>query len=195
METLILQDAALVVVDLQAGILRVPLAPHSASTVLKNGVRLAQAFRGARRPVALTRVAWAADFADALQQPVDRPLPMPPGGLPADWADLAKELEAGPSDIVITKRQWNAFHGTELDLQLRRRGVKTLVLAGIASNMGVESTARAAYELGYRLVLAEDAITSMSAELHAFAAQTIFPMIGQVRSTDQILAALKQGSA
>lgn len=193
MENLTIGDAALVAVDLQAGILRVPLAPHSAAAVLGNGVQLVNAFRRAGRPVVLTRVAWAVDFADALQQPVDRPLPMPPGGLPADWADLAKDLEAAPGDVVITKRQWNAFHGTELDLQLRRRGVKTVVLAGIASNMGVESTARAAYELGYRLVFAEDAITSMSAELHAFAAQTIFPMIGQVRSTEQILAALKQG--
>lgn len=192
MEALELHDAAFLAVDLQSGILRLPLAPHPADAVLENGARLAQAFRNARCPVAVTRVAWTADFSDALHQPVDRPLPMPAGGLPVDWADLPADLGIVASDIVITKRQWNAFHGTELDLQLRRRGVKTVVLAGIASNMGVESTARAAHELGYHLVFAEDAITSVSEELHAFAANTIFPMIGRVRSTSQILAAINE---
>lgn len=191
MEQLVLQHAALVAVDFQQGILRVPLAPHAAEAVLSNGTSLARAFRKAAAPVAFTRVAWAEDFADALTQQVDRPLPMPPGGLPADWADLASDLDVGPRDIVITKRQWNAFHGTELDLQLRRRGIKTLVLAGIASNMGVESTARAAYELGYQLIFAEDAISSVAAEMHSFAVQTIFPMLGMVRSTEQIIAALQ----
>ncbi len=192
MESLELQDAAFVAVDMQFGILRLPLAPQPGEAVLESGARLAQAFRHARCPVAVTRVAWAADFSDALHQSVDRPLPMPPGGLPSDWADLPGDLGVVAGDILITKRQWNAFHGTELDLQLRRRGVKTLVLAGIASNMGVESTARAAYELGYQLVFAEDAITSVSDELHAFAANTIFPMIGRVRSTNQILAAINK---
>lgn len=191
MEQLVLKHAALVVVDLQQGILRLPFAPYSADAVLSNGAQLAKVFRKSAAPVALTRVAWADDFADALTQSVDRPLPMPPGGLPTDWADLADDLEVGLRDIVITKRQWNAFHGTELDLQLRRRGIKTLVLAGVATNMGVESTARAAYELGYQLVFVEDAISSVSAEMHAFSVQTLFPMLGWVRSTQQVIAALQ----
>jgi nicotinamidase-related amidase len=191
MEQFAIENAALVAVDFQEGILRVPFVPHSAQAVLGNAVRLAKGFRNIGAPVVLTRVAWAADFADALKQPVDRPLPMPPGGLPADWADLSGDLEVTPNDIVITKRQWNAFHGTELDLQLRRRGIKTVVLAGIASNMGVESTARTAYELGYQLVFAEDAISSVAPGMHEFTAQTIFPMIGAVRSTEEIIAALR----
>ncbi|MGF6999334.1 hydrolase [Paraburkholderia sp. GAS32] len=190
MEQLVVENAALVAVDFQEGILRVPFVPHSANSVLANAVSLARSFRRIGSPVVLTRVAWAPDFADALKQAVDRPLPMPPGGLPADWADLSGDLDVAPDDIVITKRQWNAFHGTELDLQLRRRGIKTLVLAGIASNMGVESTARAAYELGYQLVFAEDAISSVAPGMHEFAAQTIFPMIGAVRRTEEIIAAL-----
>jgi len=179
--------SALLVIDLQMGILGLPLAPHSADTVVAKSARLVSAWRAQARPVALTTVAWAKDFADALQQPVDRPLPMPPGGLPANWAELSPELSACSGDILITKRQWNAFHGTELDLQLRRRGVRQLVIAGVATNMGVESTARVAYELGYRVVFAEDAISSISAEMHAFATQTIFPLIGHVRSTADIL--------
>jgi nicotinamidase-related amidase len=190
MEQLVIQNAALIAVDLQEGILRVPFAPHSANDVLANGARLAKSFREIGAPIVLTRVTWAADFADALAQKVDQPLPMPPGGLPADWANLSGDLDVAPGDIVITKRQWNAFHGTELDLQLRRRGIRTVVLSGFASNMGVESTARAAYELGYQVVFAEDAISSLAPEMHTFAVQTIFPMLGMVRSTQQIIAAM-----
>ena len=192
MEQLVIQNAALVAVDFQEGILRVPFVPHPAPAVLKNGVRLAKGFREIGGPVVLTRVAWAADFADALAQKVDRPVPMPPGGLPADWADLSADLKVAASDIVVTKRQWNAFHGTELDLQLRRRGVKTVVLCGFATNMGVESTARTAYELGYQVVIAEDAMSSVAPGMHEFAVQGLLPMLGLVRSTEQIIAALKR---
>lgn len=188
MEQLVTAKTALIAVDFQEGILRVPFVPHAASAVLANGARLAKYFREIGSVVALTRVAWAPDFADALTQKVDRPLPMPPGGLPEDWADLSADLDVQSTDIVITKRQWNAFHGTELDLQLRRRGIERIVLCGIASNMGVESTARAGYELGYQIVFAEDAISSVAPGMHEFAVQAIFPMIGFVRSTEQILA-------
>ncbi|MGL6019251.1 MAG: isochorismatase family protein, partial [Gibbsiella quercinecans] len=93
-------------------------------------------------------------------------------------------------DILITKRQWGAFYGTELDLQLRRRGIKTLVLGGISTNIGVESTARAAWEHGYELVIAEDMCSAQSAEMHQFAFDHIFPRLARVRSTSEILAAL-----
>ena len=92
-------------------------------------------------------------------------------------------------DILITKRQWNAFYGTEFDLQLRRRGVRTIVLGGISTNIGVESTARAAFERTYSLVLVEDAMSCASAEQHEASVRFIFPRLGHVRSTDQVLAA------
>jgi nicotinamidase-related amidase len=87
---------------------------------------------------------------------------------------------AKPSDVLITKRQWGAFHGTELDLQLRRRGVATMVLAGITTNMGVESTARQAWEHGYSVVIAADATSANSAEMHNFALKFIFSRISRV---------------
>jgi nicotinamidase-related amidase len=90
---------------------------------------------------------------------------------------------------VIIKRHWGAFTGTELDLQLRRRGVKRIVLGGIATNFGVESTARSANELGYEQVFAEDAMTSVHADAHAFSVRIILPRLGQVRSTREILDA------
>ena len=94
------------------------------------------------------------------------------------------------SDILITKRQWGAFYGTELDLQLRRRGITQIVLGGISTNIGVESTARAAWEHGYAVVFAEDAMSAQNAEQHRFAVETIFPRLGRVRSTAQVLDAL-----
>ena len=90
------------------------------------------------------------------------------------------------SDICITKRQWGAFYGTELDLQLRRRGVRTIVLGGIATNIGVESTARDAWERGYAIILAEDATSGQSAELHKFAIENIFPRISRVTKSTEI---------
>jgi nicotinamidase-related amidase len=92
--------------------------------------------------------------------------------------------------IAITKRQWGAFYGTQLDLQLRRRGIKTIVIAGIATNFGVESTARDAFERGYALVFVEDAMAGLTEGAHAFAISTIFPRIGRVRSTEELLKSL-----
>ncbi|HXD01092.1 MAG TPA: isochorismatase family protein, partial [Verrucomicrobiae bacterium] len=102
--------------------------------------------------------------------------------------------EIGPraGDLLITKHQWGAFYGTELDLQLRRRAVQTIVLGGIATNFGVESTARDAYERGYHQIFAEDAMTSVSAEAHEFVVKNIFPRLGQVRSTNDVLSALAE---
>jgi nicotinamidase-related amidase len=94
------------------------------------------------------------------------------------------------TDIEVTKRQWGAFYGTELELQLRRRGVDTIILCGIATNIGVESTARNAWELGFNLVIAEDACSAADAEQHQGSFTNIFPRIARIRSTEEILAAL-----
>jgi nicotinamidase-related amidase len=179
------QTTALVLIDLQKGIVGRPVAPHAGEDVLGKARELAGKFREAGGPVVLVRVAWSADFKDALKQPVDAPFAMPPGGFPPDFWELPDGL-AQPGDILITKRQWGAFYGTELDLQLRRRGVATVVLGGIATNIGVESTARAAWEHGYALVIVEDATSGNSAEMHEFAMKNIFPRIGRVMKAADI---------
>ena len=180
---------ALVLIDLQQGIVRRPtLAPRSGPQVVANCARLVQGVRAAGGLVVAVHVAFAADGGDALRQPVD--MSMPSGELPADFAEFAPEPAPQPGDLVITKHQWGAFYGTELDLQLRRRGVTTIVLAGIATNFGVESTARDAYELGYAQIFAEDAMTSLAAEAHVFSCTTILPRLGRVRATEQILNAI-----
>jgi nicotinamidase-related amidase len=181
------QTTALVLIDLQKGIAgRRELAPHSGEQVVKNAKELAGRFRDAGATVVLVNVAFSPDFKDALRQEVDQPMVPPPGGFPKDFSELVDGL-AQPGDLLITKRQWGAFHGTELDLQLRRRGIRTIVLGGIATNMGVESTARAAWEHGYALIFAEYAMSTMAAEMHDFAVKAIFPRLGRVVKSGDVL--------
>lgn len=180
---------ALVLIDLQQGILAYAKAPRDAAAVLANAVPLADAFRAAKAPVVLVKVGFSDDGGDVLKARVDAP--NPPGAPPANWLDQPSELPSRPGDLHILKRQWGAFYGTELDLQLRRRGIKTIVLAGIATSVGVESTARNAWELGYDIVFAEDATSGPDAASHAHSFEKIFPRIGRVRQTAQVLAALQ----
>ncbi|MFF7635471.1 hydrolase [Kitasatospora sp. NPDC008050] len=178
---------ALVLIDLQQGILGAPTVTPGPE-ILARGIRLADAFRAKGLPVVLVRVTFSADGGDL---PPQRTQQATPGGSwPANFAELPAELATGEHDIVITKRQWGAFTGTELDLQLRRRGVTQIVLAGIATSIGVESTARAAWEQGYHLTFVEDATTDMSAESHLHSFTRIFPRLGEIGSTDAVLAAL-----
>ncbi|GAB2571317.1 hydrolase [Dyella jejuensis] len=185
MEKLDPRHTALVLIDLQKGILPFAGGPHSAADVLGNASALTRRFRELGAPVVLVRVGWSADGGDALRQPVDQA--MPARTLPADWWDFPADLGVVDSDIRVTKRQWGAFYGTELELQLRRRGIEHVVLGGISTNIGVESTARNAWELGFGLVFAEDAMSAANAEQHGFAVQHIFPRIGRVRATAQVL--------
>lgn len=179
------RTTALVLIDLQNGTIGGPLAPRSGAEVLATGRALARRFRSAGALVALARVTFAQDFADTPSQRVDQPFKRPESVLPAAWSTLAEGL-AQPTDLVITKHQWGAFYGTELDLQLRRRGIRTVVLGGIATNFGVESTARQAWEHGYDVFLVEDACASISEELHSMAFQHIFPRIARIGTSGTI---------
>ncbi len=178
---------AIVVIDLQMGIIH--FMGDAAQPVIAKSVRLLNAARQSGAQPVLVHVGGSPDGADRLRQPVD--MPMRAGAFPPDWKNLIPELDRQPSDVVVFKRQWGAFYGTDLDLQLRRRGITSIVLCGIATEAGVESTARDAYELGYELVFASDAMNGMSPECHANSIERIFPRIGRVRTTDQVIAALR----
>ena len=178
-------STALVLIDLQQGILGMQLAPRSGADVLANSIAVAQRFRNAKAPIVLVRTSFVSDFADAPPRNVDQPMQGPTGGLPTPWGTLAPALVQS-GDIVVTKRNWGAFHGTDLDLQLRRRSIKTIVLSGIATNFGVESTARCAWELNYDLVVLEDLCTSGSAELHSMAISHVLPRISRVIDSTQL---------
>jgi len=183
---------ALVVVDLQAGILAAPVEPHPADAVLARSVELAEAFRARDLPVVLVRVTGAPDGSDAVSSRTDGARaagPRPPR--PAGWDVLDPALHTSPSDLVVTKRSWGAFYGTDLDLQLRRRGVSQVVLTGIATSIGVESTARAAHEHGYHVALVTDAMSDRSADAHRHSTARIFPALGETGTTADLLALLE----
>ena len=158
--------------------------------MVRNCVALANGFKAAGGTLVLVHVAFSASGADRLQQPVDEAMAVPPGGMPPNWSEFVAPVAALQADVVIAKRQWSAFHGTELDLQLRRRGITTIVLGGIATNFGVESTAREAWQHNYGLIVAEDACSTMGDGMHVFAMQKIMPRLGRVRTTAEILSAI-----
>ncbi|HEY0797801.1 MAG TPA: hydrolase [Candidatus Baltobacteraceae bacterium] len=182
--------AALVVIDMQKGVLGLPTFSPT-QVVLKHVVALAEAFRAKALPVVLVHVAWSPDMRDVLKTRVQAPPPA--RTLPADFSDFVEELRADSKrDILILKRQWGAFYGTELDLQLRRRKVTNIVLCGIATSIGVESTARDAVERGYNLTFASDAMTDMNQDAHDRALQVIFPRIGEIGTTAEVLDLLQR---
>ena len=182
------EKTAFVSIDLQKGIVSRSTAPYSTRQVITNASSIAGAFRKSGMPVFLVRVSRSPDGKDALRPVADVQAPVQT--LPPDYADIVPELGPKEGDFVITKRQWGAFYGTELDLEFRRRGITTMVLCGISTNIGVESTARFAFEYGYHQVFAEDAMAALSAEEHAATITKIFPRIGLVKKTEEILRAL-----
>ena len=173
------RTTALVLIDLQKLAVAMPLSPYSGEDVVKISISLAESFRKAGSLVVLVNVAFAKDFGDALRPSVDQPFVFPRDGLPENWAELVDGL-AQPTDIRVTKHQWGAFYGTDLDVQLRRRGIKAIVLGGIATNFGVESTAEQAWERGYEVVVAENATSSLTPGMHAFSIESILPRISRI---------------
>jgi nicotinamidase-related amidase len=178
---------ALVVIDLQRGIGKLPtLRPFA--EIVANSARLADGFRAAALPVVLVTVGFSADGVDRLTPRAE----VPARTLPSDPEFVALVPELGPKagDILITKRQWSAFYGTELDLQLRRRGVTGIVLTGVSTSIGVDSSARAANERGYNLSFASDAITDLDPAAHEHAMTKIFPRIGEIGTSEALLGLL-----
>jgi nicotinamidase-related amidase len=172
---------ALVVIDLQLGLANRPTV-HPLPGVVANAAQLARAFRSRGAPVVLVNVAGGA--------PGRTDARLPAMTWPPDWLEIMPELDRQPSDLLITKLTWGAFHGTALDMQLRRRGVTQIVLCGVSTSAGVESTARAAHEHGYHVTLVTDAMTDMSAEAHQHSLERIFPRLGETGTTADVLAKL-----
>jgi nicotinamidase-related amidase len=173
--------AALVVIDLQQGVVG-RSAAHPVGEIVGRAARLARAFRARGLPVVLVNVAGRAPGrTDA------GPVAFAP---PPNWTQIVPELGPESGDLLVTKHRWGAFLGTALDDTLRSRGATQIVLAGISTSVGVESTARCAYDLGYHVVLAADAMTDMSAEAHRHSVEAIFPRLGQVETTEGLLERL-----
>lgn len=184
---------ALVLIDLQPRILALSMEPHSPAEIVARSARLAARCRQLDLAVVLVTVAYSPDGRDRLATLVDAPLSAGIA-LGPDAAQVTPDLQPVPTDIVIVKRQWGAFYGTDLELHLRRRGIDTLLLGGIGTNFGVESTARDAWERGFHVVFLEDAMASVAAEAHSFSVSFVFPRLGRVRSVAEVLQALEAAS-
>jgi nicotinamidase-related amidase len=175
------KTTALVLIDLQSGVLGRKLEPLTADELLQGSKALARRFRAEGAPVVLVNVEPPLH---GPERQVDEPSALPKV-LPAGFADLAPGL-AEPGDILVTKTTWGAFFRTDLDSELKRRGVRTLVLGGVATHVGVESTARQGWDLGYELVIAHDVTTSMAVEPHEGTMRHIFPRIARVTDSDAL---------
>lgn len=183
---------ALVLIDLQKGLLELPLAPYAAPHLVGTAVRLAEKLTATGGTVVLVRVDFGDGLAAAPRGQTDMPLAIPAGGIPADWSDIAPNLLAIQPCLTVTKHNWSAFYGTDLDLQLRRRGISHIVLGGLMTNFGVESTARDGWQHNYTVVVAEDACGSFNADLHRFAIVNTMPRVSLVRNSAEIIAALDE---
>ena len=173
--------AALVVIDMQKGIVALPTA-HPIGPIVDKVAQLTRAWRARGLPVVLVNVAGG------VPGRTERRYSFTPA---ADWAELIPELDVQPTDILVTKRQIGAFHTTGLQALLQAAGVTQVVLAGVATSSGVEATARGAYDRGYNVALVADAMTDLDAEAHDNSVARIFPKIGEVGTTDAVLALLK----
>lgn len=174
-------NTALIVVDLQKGIVGLPTA-HPTADVVAHSATLADAFRAKGLPVVLVHVTGTAPGRNESPRRSGTPAP--------DWAVIVPELGPEEGDIVVDKQQWGAFYGTDLDLQLRRRGVTQVVVTGVATSIGVESTARSAHEHGYHVTIATDAVTDMDGDAHRNSVEKIFPRLGETDTTEAIVKLL-----
>jgi nicotinamidase-related amidase len=180
------KKTALVLIDLQNAIVGMNPVPHTAAQVVENSRKLAEAFRVHGAPVVYVRV----DLNDFMTLPVDQPFNLGDTPLPAAASEIAPSAGFQHGDILVTKRHWGAFADTDLEQRLKSRGIDTVVLTGISTNAGVESTARQGTGLGFAFVLVEDACSSQNAEHHRFAFENIFPRLTRVSSTDEVLTSL-----
>ncbi|WP_136606016.1 hydrolase [Paenibacillus dokdonensis] len=184
------EKTALVVIDLQQGIVAGgrQSAPYTSPEVIQNASILVDAFTEKGAFVVLVKVS-SVDGKDMLKPNTD--LKMGQMQLPEGWDNIVPELADTPNAHIVTKRQWGAFFGTDLDLQLRRRGIDTIVLCGVSTSIGVDTTAREAYQHGYHQVFAEDAMAATTQEEHDYVCKTIFPRIGKVRKSEKVAEMLK----
>jgi nicotinamidase-related amidase len=184
--TMLDPKTALIVVDLQKGIVGLPLV-HPIGEVIARARALADAFRERGLPVVLVNVAGGA--------PGRTEQPRQTGFRPEGWADLIPELNQQPDDIVVTKRTWGAFANTDLESQLKARGVTQVVIVGVATATGVEATARQAYEHGFNVTLAIDAMTDRRPEAHDYSISNIFPRLGETGTSQEIIDRLTKRRA
>ena len=174
---------ALLVVDLQTGLLGPTLNP-AVEAIVERARALIAAFREQDLPIVLINAAGSAP--GRTEQPRRQG-----GALPAGFTDFIPELGQRPHDMVVTKRTWGAFANTGLDQRLKAAGVTQVIVIGVATGTGVESTARQVYELGFNVTLAIDAMTDPRSEAHDYSLRCVFPRLGETGSSQEIIDLLR----
>lgn len=182
------EKTAIVVIDLQNGIVNRETTPHTCAEVIQNASKLVNAFTEKGAFVVLVRVSTL-DGKDMLKPRVD--LKANSMQFPEGWDNLVPEISNSKNAHIITKRQWGAFYGTDLDLQLRRRGIDTIVLCGVSTGIGVDTTAREAFQHGYNQIFVEDAMTAVAKEEHDYVCKYIFPRMGKLRASEEVILSLR----
>jgi len=177
------EKTALVLIDLQKGLSQFPTV-HSFKDVVANAATLVEAFHKAGLPVVLVNVDPRNSKAFAVRkEPAN--FTMPP--IQDEFVQIVAELGAKPDDIYVTKTAWGAFATTNLDEKLKALGVTGIVLGGVSTSIGVDTTAREANAKAYNVTFVSDAMTDTSADAHDYSLKTIFPRIGEIDTTENIL--------
>jgi len=180
-------NTALIVIDLQKGTVNGSFV-HPIGEVINRTRTLIDVFRTKSLPVVLVNVAGRAP--GRTEQG-----PRGNASFSEGWTDLLLQLDQQPSDIVVTKYSWGAFATTDLESQLKERGVTQVLVTGVVTSGGVEATARQAYERGLNVALALDAMTDISAEAHEYCIRSVFPRVGETGSTQEIISRLETRSS
>jgi nicotinamidase-related amidase len=177
-------STALIVIDLQKGIVDGHFI-HPIGEIIDRTRALIDVFRAKKLPIVLVNVAG---------RPPGRTEqgPRSSTSFAGGWTDFLPELDRQPGDIVVTKRSWGAFATTDLEGQLKARGVTQVVVTGVATSGGVEATARQAYEQGFNVSLALDAMTDIREEAHQYSIRNVFPRVGETGSTKEIISLLER---
>jgi nicotinamidase-related amidase len=176
-------NTALVVIDLQKGMLFAPVV-HPFSDIVSRASALAEAFRRHAMPVVLVNVAGG--------PPGRTERPRSTTAFPPEFTDMLPELNQQPQDHVVTKRTPGAFTDTDLEAYLKGQGITQIVMVGVSTTSGVESTARHAFELGFNVSFAIDAMSDLDAEAHANSVNRIFPKLGETGTTQEVIDMLEK---
>jgi nicotinamidase-related amidase len=180
------KKTALVAIDLQNAIVNLPAEPYAAADVVEHNRLIANALRAKGGLVVWVRV----DINNFVHLPVDKPSPLAGKKLPEEFSQIVPSAGISDADLLITKHQWGAFAGTPLEQELRKRGIDTVVLTGISTSAGVESTLRQGTGLGFAFVVVEDACSAQDATEHRYSIEKIFPKLARVRKTAEVIEAL-----
>jgi nicotinamidase-related amidase len=175
-------NAALLVLDLQVATAAMPTIPHTAAEIIQRSAKLAKAFRAKGLPVVWVNVGGASTGRTQMEAEM--------GALPDNWTEFPAELGIEPSDKTMTKYGWGAFHDDRLERLLKDLDAGQLVLTGLTTSQAVESTARSAYERNFNVVVVTDAIGDLDADAHSNSVERIFPRLGELATTDEVVAKL-----